>query len=108
MPTIRLYASLRLQAGAKEMEIPAGEAATLRAAVDSLCRAYPVLAEKILEDGRVREHFIFCVNGMNVQLGQGLDTPLQSDDEVAIFPPIAGGNVVGAERPIHSYLNTDD
>jgi molybdopterin synthase sulfur carrier subunit len=90
---IRLYASLRLQAGTKEVEIPAASAGTLRLAVESLCREYPVLAEKILDGERVREHFIISVNGMNVQLGKGLDTPLRPDDEVAIFPPIAGGSI---------------
>ncbi len=93
MPTVRLYASLRLQAGIKEVEIPAGRAGTLRQAVTSLCEQHPILAEKILDGDRVREHFIFSVNGMNVQLGKGLDTPLQPDDEVAIFPPIAGGSL---------------
>jgi molybdopterin converting factor small subunit len=34
---------------------------------------------------------IIFVNGRNVRHLQMLDTPLQDDDEVSIFPMIAGG-----------------
>jgi molybdopterin synthase sulfur carrier subunit len=37
-----------------------------------------------------REIIIF-VNGRNVRHLQMLDTPLKDDDEVAVFPMIAGG-----------------
>ena len=34
---------------------------------------------------------IILVNGRNVLYLQGLDTPLHADDEVSIFPMVAGG-----------------
>jgi molybdopterin synthase sulfur carrier subunit len=34
---------------------------------------------------------IILVNGRNVRYLQGLETPLAADDEVSIFPMVAGG-----------------
>jgi molybdopterin converting factor small subunit len=31
------------------------------------------------------------VNGIDISLSRGLDTPVKDHDVVAIFPPIAGG-----------------
>jgi molybdopterin converting factor small subunit len=31
------------------------------------------------------------VNGVDSELAQGLDTAVGEDDQIAIFPPIAGG-----------------
>jgi sulfur-carrier protein len=41
-------------------------------------------------DGLHKEIIIF-VNGRNVLHLQRLDTPLEADDEISIFPMIAGG-----------------
>ena len=34
---------------------------------------------------------IFLINGEDYRSRQGLDTPLQPEDTVFIFPPVAGG-----------------
>jgi MoaD family protein len=43
-------------------------------------------------DGGVREHIAVLVNGVHYShLPSRLDTELHDGDEIAIFPPIAGG-----------------
>jgi sulfur-carrier protein len=87
MPVVKLYANLRKLAGTKELSV-SGE--TLRAALDDLTRLNASLQAVLLENGELRPHVIVTVNGQNLI---SLDTPLASEDTIAIFPPIAGGSL---------------
>ena len=42
---------------------------------------------------------IFLVNGRDVRDLQGLDTPLQPDDVICLFPPLAGGSGLDIALP---------
>ena len=85
MPLVKLYANLRNLAGTKELSIPG---ATIWAVVHELVGQNPALEGVILENGELRPHNIITLNGHNV-----MDTNMQVEekDEIAIFPPIAGG-----------------
>lgn len=43
------------------------------------------------EDGGFGQYAIILVNGNDIRNLQGLQTPLDNNDSIAIFPPIAGG-----------------
>jgi len=44
------------------------------------------------EDGELREHTAVLLNGMHYRhLPDGLNSLLKDGDQIAIFPPIAGG-----------------
>lgn len=89
---IRLFASLRQAAGVSELAFPLAGDAQVRDAVDLLVASYPALSGKLVdEDGRLRDAVSIFVDGRNIRLRQGLDTSLAGADELAIFPPIAGG-----------------
>jgi MoaD family protein len=45
----------------------------------------------IMSGGTLSEALVILVNGHNVRLSAGPATPLQPDDEVAIFPMVSGG-----------------
>jgi molybdopterin synthase sulfur carrier subunit len=45
----------------------------------------------LLENGHIRSYFKITLNGHDIALVNGLDTPVDDQDQVAIFPPIAGG-----------------
>jgi molybdopterin converting factor small subunit len=45
----------------------------------------------LLENGRIRPHFKITINGHDIALSDGLDTPVIEKDQIAIFTPIAGG-----------------
>jgi molybdopterin synthase sulfur carrier subunit len=56
-----------------------------------LCLGNPDLCQAIYDGEQLRPFVRITVNGHDIMLGQGLDTPLEESDSIAIFPPIAGG-----------------
>ena len=85
MPTIKLFANLRKLAGQKELSITG---ATLNAVLNGLVQQIPALGEAIFDDGQIRPQFVITLNGHNIT---DLDTVVEENDQIAIFPPISGG-----------------
>jgi len=85
MPNVKLFANLRKLAGAKEITITGS---TIGGVLMELIRRNPPLGNVILEDDGLRPHIIIALNGHNVT---DLNIPVNEQDIVAIFPPIAGG-----------------
>jgi molybdopterin synthase sulfur carrier subunit len=88
LPVIKLFANLRQLAGAAQLDV-AGT--TVYELIQGLCAQKPQLQGKILDGARLFPHVRVMVNGHDVELEQGLDTPVGPQDQVTIFPPIAGG-----------------
>ena len=88
MPLIKFFGNLRQLAQASRLPV---EGNSVRSLLDELCRQNPALSEAIFEEGRLRQHVRVVVNGHDVQLAQGLDTPVEDNDQIAIFPPLGGG-----------------
>ena len=88
MATVKFFGNLRTQVGSSHLQI-SGE--NVRALLDLLIETTPSLDNVILKDGTLRPFFKIMVNGHDISLAQGLDTPVSENDQVAIFPPIAGG-----------------
>ena len=85
MPTVKLFASLRKDAGIKEAAI---SGTSVMPVISELVRQYPALAEKLLENGQIRRHVVITINGHPTM---DMDAPITAQDLIAIFPPIAGG-----------------
>ena len=85
MPTVKLFASLRKDAGIKETSVPG---MGIMPVISELVRQYPMLAEKLLENGQIRPHVVITINGHPTT---DMDAPVTEQDLIAIFPPIAGG-----------------
>ena len=85
MPVVKLYANLRKLAGTKEL--PA-KGDTVGSVLSDLIGQHAELREALLEHGELRPHVILTLNG---QHPVRLDTPVEEQDVIAIFPPIAGG-----------------
>ncbi len=89
MAVIKLFGNLRRIAGARELDVAAE---TVRELMDTICAGQPELCKALLDErGQLKQYVRVMVNGHDVELARGLDTPIQVDDQVAIFPPIAGG-----------------
>jgi molybdopterin synthase sulfur carrier subunit len=88
MPTVKLFGNLRRDANASEI-LTSGD--TVRAVLQSLCADNAALSSAIFDGAQLRAHLRVLVNGRDIELAQGLDTPIESQDQIAIFPPIAGG-----------------
>lgn len=88
MATIKLFGNLRKYGKDSHIQIPG---ASVRAVVETLCAGDPNLCDVLLEDGVIRPYFKITLNGRDIALAEGLDTFVREDDQIAIFPPIAGG-----------------
>lgn len=85
MPLVKLYANLRQLAGTKEVSLPG---TSLRIVLFRLVAQYPALERVLFENEQIRPHVIITVNG---QTTIDLDMPVTEADQIAVFPPIAGG-----------------
>jgi molybdopterin synthase sulfur carrier subunit len=88
MPQVKLFGILRRYAGSPQLELPG---TTVRAVLEALCAMNTELCAAIRDENGLRQYVRAMLNGHDVELAQGLDTPLAPNDEIAIFPPIAGG-----------------
>ena len=88
----KLFADLAEAAGESEPGVEAADVATVGEALDALLDTHPALAGRVLdEDGDLRGHINLLRNGRDVREAEGLDTPVDDDDELALFPPVSGG-----------------
>ncbi len=85
MPQVKLYANLRKLAGTKELSTAE---TTLRSVLKRLAEQNPPLGAAIVNGEELRPHVVITINGHNVT---DLETPVNEQDTIAIFPPIAGG-----------------
>lgn len=90
MPIVKLYGNLRKAAAVPRSAIHIS-ADSVQALLEALCGRFPELCPALLDQGVLRPHIRVIVNGHDIELAQGLATPLQPQDQVSIFPPIAGG-----------------
>lgn len=90
---INFYADLRPLAGGKTVRVAVDAPMTVRAAVESVTNTRPALGEKIWRaPGELFDHIHIFVNGrQSVFLPRGLETPVQPDDTLDVFPPVGGG-----------------
>jgi MoaD family protein len=68
-----------------------GEGATLEGLLADLDGRYAGLADRVLEEGKLRRFVNVYVNDEDVRFTGGLQTPLGDGDEVTILPAVAGG-----------------
>ncbi|MDZ7687882.1 MAG: ubiquitin-like small modifier protein 1 [Halobacteriales archaeon] len=89
MPIIRIPAVISETGGARKVEV---DGDTVLGAL----RAYgeengPELEENVLSDGKVKEYINVYINGKDVRDLDGVDTSVDSDDEIRIIPAASGG-----------------
>jgi len=83
----KLFADLAEVAGTGQPTVET-DAATVGGALSALLEAYPALADRVTDDdGELRDH----VNLLREGEPATLDTPVDPDDELALFPPVSGG-----------------
>ena len=88
MALVKLFGNLRQLAGSSTLNV---DGKTVSEILSTLRLQHKSLVDHILDGPNLRPYYKIMVNGHDVSLAQGLDTPVQEEDVVAIFPPIAGG-----------------
>jgi len=89
MPTVRIPPVLRPEAG-NNRHVEA-DGATVREVLESLVSEYPALRSRIFEDGDLPQFLNVFIDGTDVRLNEGLETPVGADATVVLLPAVAGG-----------------
>ena len=89
--TVKYFATIRTYTGETERHIDDAPA-NLRELLTSLAARYGTSFRRAVFSGdRLDGEIIILVNGRNVLHLDGLETPLAADDEISVFPMVAGG-----------------
>ena len=89
MPEIRIPPVLRTEAGShRTVEV---DGATVRDALAALIAAHPALESRIRDGDGVPAFLNVFVDGEDIRLLEGLDTPVGPAGKVLLLPAVAGG-----------------
>jgi MoaD family protein len=93
---LKFFATFREAVGSKtttpeypDADYPDG--LTVRDVLEDLEASYDGLAGELIEDDDLRPQINVLKNGREVLHIDGLDTPMDDGDTLAVFPPVAGG-----------------
>lgn len=88
----RLFATLAEAAGDTSVSVDVDDDPTVGDAFDALLDAHPALEDEVLDDGELADHVRLLHEGRDpFAEADGLDTPVEAGDELALFPPVSGG-----------------
>lgn len=89
---IKVFANFREICGGKKVQLPIEDGQSILSALDILIEKFPPMEEELFTDDRELKPMIHVfINGRNIIHLNGLDTNLKATDEIALFPPVAGG-----------------
>ncbi len=92
MKRLKLFATLRDLAGAKEIFVPFDHGQSARELIEAIKVVNPALGSQILDSaGNMTGVVHILVEGRNIEWLKGLDTMIREKDEVILIPPVAGG-----------------
>jgi molybdopterin synthase sulfur carrier subunit len=75
---VRIFATLRLLVGAKEVEVNVEAGDTVRNMLEKLTAQYPVLSKRVLDDdGNLQSSITVLVNGRSIKFLDGLNSTIQ-------------------------------
>lgn len=86
---VRIPTQLRsLTAGSGEV---AAEGSTIAEVIRDLEQRYPGISDRLLSAGELRRFVNLYVDGEDVRVQEGVETPVPPGSDVAIIPAVAGG-----------------
>ena len=89
--TAKFFASFReiIKEGTIETELEEG--ADISRLLQVLCNSYDLQDQLFNEKNELRKWIKILINGRSIDFLEGIETKLNAGDEIAIFPPVAGG-----------------
>ncbi len=87
---VLFFAYIRNYTNTKEITVE--YCSVLKDLLLKLCENYgPKFEKLIFKDGHISDEIIILINGRNIVHLSGIDTLLCPEDEISIFPVVAGG-----------------
>ncbi|MBA3365367.1 MAG: MoaD/ThiS family protein [Actinobacteria bacterium] len=99
MTRVRIPPTLRPDTGGERELVADGD--TVRELLDGLSTRYPSLRDRIYEDGDIAPFVNVYVEGEDVRMLDGLETPVAEDATVILLPAMAGGDMPRCQTPGH-------
>lgn len=90
---VNFFATLRQIVGQKTVEIDLPQNSTVQDFVELVVTRYPPMRKELLdENGNLYRHVHVFVNGRDAPfLEQGMNTVIQPNDTLNVFPAVGGG-----------------
>jgi molybdopterin synthase sulfur carrier subunit len=89
---VKIFSVLREFVGQKEVELQLETGSTILDVLNAIAGEYSKLKPQIFdEDHNMKSSIIVLINGRNIRFLSNLDTSVNEDDQVAIFPIVGGG-----------------
>lgn len=89
---VKFYAYLRDQVGGKEkVELDLEEGATIAQLLDELFLDLQIKEALLDENQEIKSDITFLKNGREIKFLDGFETELEAEDEISVFPLVAGG-----------------
>ena len=89
MATVRIPPVLRPEAG-NNRHVEA-DGTTVREVLENLVESYPSLRSRIFEGDQLPQFLNVFIDGTDVRLNDGLETPVDAGSTVILLPAVAGG-----------------
>ncbi|WP_128906442.1 ubiquitin-like small modifier protein 1 [Halorubrum amylolyticum] len=88
---LRFFATFREAAGRKTVAAEFADGSTVGDVLRELEAEYEGMNGRLIVDGGLAPQINVLKNGREVLHLDELDTPLDDDDRLSVFPPVAGG-----------------
>ena len=90
---VKLFANLAEIAGSRSISLDNDSVGSVEEAITATVERHPGLETEIFdENGTIHDHINILHNGETIRdFGSSSSRPVNSDDEIAIFPPVSGG-----------------
>ena len=88
---LRFFATFRAAVGQKTIYREYPDGSTVGDILRALEEEFEGLAGELVEDGEIRDQLSVLKNGREVLHMEGIETAMEDDDRLSVFPPVAGG-----------------
>lgn len=88
---VKYFANFREITGKPEETIKIQKNSNVNKLLKKIIQKNPKLEQEIFENNELSDYVNILVNGRNILDENGLNTKINEEDTVAVFPPISGG-----------------
>lgn len=89
---IKVFANFREICGAKTVTLTVEEGQPILSLLNELTEQFPLMNDELFtKEKEVKPLVHVFINGRNIIHLEGLSSPVLATDQIALFPPVAGG-----------------